>query len=78
MQEVERRRWQSHATCVRGYVEQFEKRGCCSIGGDRSSSLGGKRERGGCGRWAMEDGGNSEMRAEAEVRKLRISWCFLP
>lgn len=56
--------------CARGYVEHFGKRGCCSVGGDRNSSLGGKRERGGCGRWAMEEGGNSEMREEAEVRKL--------
>lgn len=62
----------------RRYVEQFGKRGCSSVGGDRNSSLGGKRERGGCGRWVREEGGNSEMRAEAEVRKLRISCCLLP
>lgn len=60
-----------------GDVERFGKRRCCSVGGDRNSSLGGKKERGGCGRWAMEQGGGSEMRAEAQVKKLRISWCFL-
>lgn len=56
--------------CTRGYIEPFGKRGCCSVGGDRNSSLGGKSKQGGCGRWVMEEGGSSEMRAEAGVRKL--------
>lgn len=55
---------------ARGCVEHFGKGRCCNIWGDRNSSLGGKRQRGGCGRCVMEEGGNSDMKVESEVRKL--------
>lgn len=63
---------------ARGCVKQFGKGRCCNIWGDRNISLGGKRQWGGCGRCVREQGGDSDMKVETEVRKLRISRCFLP
>lgn len=65
------RRWRGKGgRVVEGCSRGMWRGGCCNIWGARNSSLGGKRQWGGCGRCVMEQGGYSDMKVESEVRRL--------